>query len=164
MSGYDDDSAIWGPGQAVAAPPLLTGHVLHVQDWTPPIAPVQNPGAATALGAGPGVKHDDGKPDTSLLQDFGDALLEVALVGTYGKIKYSRGGWRTVPEGIVRYTAAMLRHFFAERKRKYDAGDPFYETAAGLPYKGRIREAAQTAWNALARLQLMLEEEQNGSK
>lgn len=91
----------------------------------------------------PGAKLDAGKPDMSLLADFGMALREVARVGTFGANKYTRGGWQTVPEGFNRYSAAMLRHYFAERY-----GD--------LDDESGLLHAAQTAWNALARLELKL--------
>jgi hypothetical protein len=90
-----------------------------------------------------GAKVDAGKPDASLLGMFGKALLEVARVGTYGAEKYTRGGWQHVPDGINRYTAAMLRHFLQENDHEYDSDLP-------------VLHAAQVAWNALARLELML--------
>lgn len=90
-----------------------------------------------------GAKLDAGKPDLSLLLDFGLALSAVGEVSTHGARKYSRGGWQAVPDGANRYTAAMLRHLLAEGREKYDEG-------SGLAH------AAQVAWNALARLELML--------
>jgi len=94
-----------------------------------------------------GCKLDAGKPDLSLLQDFGKALEAVAEVGTYGKEKYSRGGWQHVDDGLNRYTAAMMRHFFAERYSNFDTDD------------SELLHMAQTAWNALARLELYLRKE-----
>jgi hypothetical protein len=93
-----------------------------------------------------GAKTDEGKPQCSLLLLFGKALREVAKVGTFGAIKYTRGGWQNVPDGINRYTDAMLRHLLEEQYEKYDRDLP-------------VLHAAQTAWNALARLELMLREE-----
>lgn len=90
---------------------------------------------------------DGGKPDASLLQQFGRALLAVAEVGTFGARKYTRAGWRSVDDGVNRYTAAMFRHALQEGYEERD-------TDSGL------RHAAQTAWNALARLELMLAEEE----
>ncbi len=57
-----------------------------------------------------GVKHDDGKPDMSLLS--GIALLKIAQVMSFGKKKYSAHNWRG---GFVwsRPLAASLRHIFA---------------------------------------------------
>jgi hypothetical protein len=105
-----------------------------------------------------GAKADAGKPDASLLQFFPLSLLEVARVGTFGQAKYTRGGWITVPGGVVRYTAAMLRHFFAEMTEgKFDQ-DP---SCAEYGYKDQIRHKAQVAWNALARLELELMEERD---
>src|SRR6185369_16348526 len=91
----------------------------------------------------PGAKLDAGKPSMSLLQDFGMALRAVAEVGTYGAAKYTRGGWQHVDDGMRRYSDAMMRHYFAERYSDVD-------TDSGLLH------AAQTAWNALARLEIAL--------
>lgn len=105
-----------------------------------------------------GAKADGGKPDASLLQFFGPALIEVARVGTFGQDKYTRGGWLEVPNGHERYTAAMLRHFFAEMTEGTFDQDPSCEEYG---YKDQIRHEAQVAWNALARLTLTLKEEQD---
>lgn len=99
----------------------------------------------------PGAKLDTGKPDMSLLLMFGKALHEVARVGTGGKIKYTRGGWQEVDDGINRYTAALLRHLMQEHYDKMDSDL--------VAYLGEeTYHAAHTAWNALARLELMLRE------
>lgn len=90
-----------------------------------------------------GAKLDATKPDCSLLGYFGNALLAVSEVGTHGAVKYTRGGWQYVDNGINRYTAAMLRHYLKENESEYDTDLP-------------VRHAAQVAWNALARLELML--------
>jgi Domain of unknown function (DUF5664) len=60
--------------------------------------------------AGTGVKHDQDKPDMSLLS--GVALMKVAQVMTFGKKKYSAHNWRG---GFVwsRPLAASLRHIFS---------------------------------------------------
>ncbi len=96
-----------------------------------------------------GAKLDAGKPDASLLLMFGRALTAVAEVGTFGARKYTRGGWQSVADGVERYTAAMLRHVL---KENYEDLDP----DSGLLH------AAHAAWNSLARLDLMLREEQDG--
>lgn len=93
----------------------------------------------------PGAKLDAGKADSSLLLSFGRALNAVAEIGTFGAKKYTRDGWESVPEGFIRYTAAMMRHLL---KEKYEEDDP----DSGLLH------AAHAAWNALARLELMLRE------
>ncbi|MCP4489788.1 MAG: hypothetical protein GY820_21095 [Gammaproteobacteria bacterium] len=106
-----------------------------------------------------GAKMDANKIDMSLLELLSDALIEVCRVMDYGQTKYTRGGFADVPEAVTRYSAAMLRHYFAEQKQKYDYGDPFYGTEAGLPFKGKIRHDAQVAVNALFRLQCQLNDE-----
>jgi len=93
----------------------------------------------------PGAKLDQGKPRLSLvLGAFGLALAEVGQVGTAGAIKYTDYGWLSVPNGEERYTDALLRHVFRETEGEIIDPD------SGLLH------AAHTAWNALARLELML--------
>jgi hypothetical protein len=98
-----------------------------------------------------GAKNDAGKPDCSLLLLFGRALSEIAAVGTVGAKKYSRGGWQFVPDGENRYTAAMLRHLWAEQQGMVDDDTGCYH-------------AAQVAWNALARLELIMRRIENDEK
>lgn len=99
-------------------------------------------------GRGPheaGAKLDAGKNRLSLvLGSFSRALQEVGKVGTYGANKYSANGWITVPEGVDRYSDALLRHYLKEM-----AGEQ-------LDADTELRHAAHLAWNALARLDLML--------
>lgn len=92
-----------------------------------------------------GAKLDAGKNRLGLvLGGFSKALWAVGEVGTAGANKYSDNGWVEVPNGQARYTDAMLRHQFKELSgEKID------------PDLG-VLHAAQVAWNALARLELML--------
>lgn len=110
-----------------------------------------------------GAKLDGGKADLSLLTLMGDALYQIALVGTMGQEKYTRGGFLDVPNGRIRYTAAMLRHLFKEDSEKFDS-DPWYDTPEGQKWRNRIRHDAQTAWNAVARLQITLNEEKKNNE
>lgn len=92
-----------------------------------------------------GVKYDAGKPRYGLvLGGFPRALERVVQVGTFGANKYSDDGWLTVPNGLSRYTDAMLRHHFAE------AGGEELDGESGMLH------AAHRAWNALAVLELKL--------
>ena len=92
-----------------------------------------------------GAKLDSGKVRLGLvLLAFGRSLEAVGQVGTYGANKYSDLGWVEVPSGIARYTDALLRHLLAEGRG--EASDPQTE----------LLHAAHVAWNALARLDLML--------
>ena len=92
-----------------------------------------------------GVKFDAGKNRLGLvLLGFSRALEEVGKVGTFGANKYTDDGWVTVPDGEKRYTDAMLRHLMRE-----GVGEPV-DPESGLAH------AAHVAWNALARLDLML--------
>ena len=95
----------------------------------------------------PGAKLDAGKVRAGLvLFGFAHSLEQVARVGTYGAEKYSDNGWMRVPDGVRRYTDALLRHLLAEAMgEKIDPETGLYHAAHG-------------AWNALARLDLMLRE------
>lgn len=93
----------------------------------------------------PGAKLDDGKIRAGLVgMGFARALEEVARVGTFGANKYSDNGWVAVPNAVSRYTDAMWRHVLAEGRGEVCDPD------SGLLH------AAHLAWNALARLDLML--------
>lgn len=148
----DDDNALWEAQQE--------------REWEASGLPGLSVEAARQLLVGasdqhaPGAKLDGEKADASLLLDFSRALEQVALVGTYGRFKYTRGGWLTVPDGIVRYTAAMLRHLFKRWQGHVIDEDPYYNTPEGAQFKGRIRHRAQVAWNALAALELEMREEE----
>lgn len=96
-----------------------------------------------------GAKLDSGKPDMSLLLEMGKALQAVAMVGTHGANKYTRSGWLSVSNGVDRYTAALLRHITYETYDEWDSDLP------------DTLHAAQVAWNALARLELILREKAN---
>lgn len=97
----------------------------------------------------PGAKLDAGKVRPALvLGGFARALLEVSKVGTYGAAKYTENGWQEVPNGIGRYDDAGMRHWLQEHAGQQC--DPDTE----------LTHAAHAAWNALARLDLMLREKE----
>jgi hypothetical protein len=78
---------------------------------------------------------------------FPKALEAVADVSQRGAAKYSWDGWRSVPDGINRYGAALARHLAC----------PTYARDTGVGGLGPdVLHAAQVAWNALARLELIL--------
>jgi len=81
------------------------------------------------------------------LEYFPRALCEVAKVSGVGAIKYSWKGWESVPDGVGRYGDAIGRHLLAQGYEEYDKD-------TGLLH------AAQVAWNALARLELILREKE----
>jgi len=93
----------------------------------------------------PGAKLDAGKPRMSLVIDgFPRALLAVGVVATAGAAKYSDHGWLSVKDGFERYTDALNRHILDE------SIDGLIDPKTGLNH------AAQVAWNALARLEILL--------
>jgi hypothetical protein len=95
----------------------------------------------------PGAKLDAGKPRAALvLGGFARALKAVVDVGTHGAEKYSPNGWIHVQDGIARYSDAKERHWLDEQAG--ELRDP----------KSGLLHAAHEAWNALARLDLMLRE------
>lgn len=97
----------------------------------------------------PGAKLDAGKPRVGLMmQGFARALLAVSEVATFGAVKYSPGGWQYVPNGQERYDDAKGRHLLQGYIEDIDP-----ETD--------LQHLAQEAWNALAKLELKLREEEN---
>lgn len=93
----------------------------------------------------PGAKLDTGKAPVlrGALHYFPRAIAAVSRVSEVGAKKYSWKGWETVPDGIHRYGDALARHLLAEDYEAYDK-----DTG--------VLHAEQVAWNALARLELML--------
>jgi len=89
----------------------------------------------------PGAKLDRGKIKAALIIDFALALQQVALVGTFGAEKYTRGGWQDVPDAEIRYTDAMWRHLLASRHEPLDKD-------SGLPHM------SHALWNLLAVVEL----------
>lgn len=92
-----------------------------------------------------GAKLDAGKNRLGLvLLSFSRSLQEVDRVGTYGAQKYTDNGWVDVPDGVSRYTDAMLRHLMTEGAGELRDKDT------------SLLHAAHAAWNALARLDLII--------
>lgn len=92
-----------------------------------------------------GAKLDAGKRrDGLVLLGFSRALAAVSAVGTYGANKYTDNGWMQVSNGVNRYTDAMLRHILSEASGELKDKDT------------ELLHAAHAAWNALARLDLMI--------
>lgn len=90
----------------------------------------------------PGAKLDAGKNRLGLvLLGFSRALQAVGEIGTKGAAKYTDNGWKSVPNGIDRYTDALLRHLLAQEEVDKDSEQ---------------LHAAHAAWNALARLELLI--------
>jgi len=98
-----------------------------------------------------GPKFDGGKTRMDLvLQGFPKALMAVGDVATFGAGKYAPHSWKTVPDALNRYKAAQYRHELAA----HIEGD--YDLESGLLH------AAHAAWNALATLELLIEELEAG--
>lgn len=98
----------------------------------------------------PGAKMDAGKAPVmqGVVQYFPRALKAVSFVSLVGAKKYAWKGWESVPDGINRYSDALGRHLLAE-------------TIEGpIDADTQQLHAAQVAWNALARLELMIREQE----
>jgi hypothetical protein len=94
-----------------------------------------------------GAKDDNHKPRLDLvLGDFHRALWEVGKVGTFGANKYCDRGWHEVENGRERYASALLRHYL-----RFKNGEHFDN-------ESNLLHLAHLAWNALAILQLELED------
>jgi Domain of unknown function (DUF5664) len=94
----------------------------------------------------PGAKLDDGKPPIARIKKFYLALCEIAKLDAYGAIEYSDVGWKKVPDAENRYDNAEGRHWFKEALEEKDP-------KSGFPHD------VCTAWNAIVRLQLRLDNE-----
>lgn len=101
----------------------------------------------------PGAKLDAGKLRPALvLGGFARALTAVSAVGTYGAVKYTDNGWMEVPNGEQRYDDALIRHWLEEKRGK--KCDPDTE----------LLHAAHAAWNALARLDLVIRNQEKNNE
>jgi hypothetical protein len=97
----------------------------------------------------PGAKLDAGKPAVfrGLIDYFPRACIGISKVSAFGASKYAWKGWESVPDGFNRYSDALVRHLVAESM------DGPIDKDTGLLH------AAQVAWNSMARLELMLREQ-----
>lgn len=94
-----------------------------------------------------GRKDDAGKPRPTLV--FGtmaQALAAVTEVAEYGAKKYAPDNWLLVPDGLQRYSDALLRHALAALRGEV------------LDPESGLRHTAHMAWCALAVLELRLRE------
>ena len=98
----------------------------------------------------PGSKLDSGKSPIfrGVVKYFPDAVKAVGLLSEFGANKYTWYGWHSVDDGINRYSDALLRHLIGEVANPYD------DSVGGTNF----HHAVNVAWNALARLQLILEQ------
>ena len=91
-----------------------------------------------------GIKYDSGKLRLAeMMQDFREPLSAVCRVWEFGADKYEKSNWKYVDNAIDRYTNAMLRHLMEEETCAFDE-------------ESHLLHAAHVAWNALARLQFIL--------
>jgi hypothetical protein len=97
------------------------------------------------------IKYDAGKSPVNRggLSYFPRAIREVASVSAFGASKYAWRGWESVDDGFNRYSDAMVRHL------TYEGEGEVLDPDSGLLH------AAHVAWNALARLELLIKERQN---
>jgi len=98
----------------------------------------------------PGAKMDAGKAPVfqGALAYFPLAIKAVSMVSLVGAKKYAWKGWEAVPDGFNRYSDALGRHLLAET------------TEGPVDADTQQFHAAQVAWNALARLELFLREQE----
>lgn len=98
-----------------------------------------------------GSKLDAGKPPIYSLgvAYFPRALEAAATISAFGARKYTPRGWLTVDNGYYRYTDAMVRHLNQEAKGEV------LDTDSGYPHSWHV------LWNALARVELEMIENEN---
>jgi hypothetical protein len=93
-----------------------------------------------------GLKHDQGKNCLGLVfRGFSKALWAVVQVGTFGANKYKPDSWQEVEQ--ERYQDALLRHLF------------LYFQNEKIDEESGFNHLAHVAWNALAILNMELEDE-----
>jgi hypothetical protein len=127
--------------------------VMYLPGATPPTAE-RDPSGIDAKT--PGAKLDAGKSPVfqGVLQYFPRALEAVAFVSEYGANKYAWKGWEKVQNGINRYANAAGRHILKEAIE-----GPWDLASMNDPkFPANILHKSQTAWNALASLELYLRE------
>ena len=102
------------------------------------------------VGAG-AIKYDGGKAPIfrGFVSYFPRAMAGVAAVSAFGANKYAWNGWLSVDDGFNRYTDALVRHLAEEGKGEI------------LDLDSRLLHAEHTAWNAMARLELLKREREN---
>lgn len=98
-----------------------------------------------------GKKLDKGKSPVrqGLLEYFPRACMAVADLSAWGANKYAWGNWQFVDDAFTRYGDAECRHICLaaiEGKKDLESG---------------LLHATHEAWNALARLELLLRDEGN---
>ncbi len=98
--------------------------------------------------AGGAIKYDGGKSPVyrGAVSYFPLAIREVAAVSQFGANKYAWRGWENVDDGFNRYSDAMVRHL------TYEGEGEVLDADSGLLH------AAHIAWNALARLEILIKE------
>lgn len=102
-----------------------------------------------------GLKYDVGKEPVQqgVFEYFPRALLAVAEVSAIGANKYSWGNWKkAMTDGINRIGNARARHILKEAIHP-DRCDP----------ESKLLHAKHEAWGALARLELILIEQEKSN-
>lgn len=98
----------------------------------------------------PGAKVDAGKVRMHLITGgMARGITEVAKIGTFGAAKYTDNGWVSVPDGFRRYEDAQQRH--AAQRHMGETHDK----------ESGLLHLAHEAWNALAKLDLYLREQED---
>jgi hypothetical protein len=97
------------------------------------------------MGNNNGKKYDNEKIRLGeVLHGFSKAIEQIGIAGTQGAKKYSMDNFYQVPDAVNRYTNAMYRHLNAEAQGEE------------IDKESGLLHATHTAWNAIARLELIL--------
>lgn len=95
-----------------------------------------------------GIKYDTDKARLAeMIVDFRKPLEELCKVWEFGANKYEKSNWKKLDNGIDRYSNALMRHLIAEDICIYDN-------------ESNLLHAAHIAFNALARLHFIIENEE----
>ena len=99
-------------------------------------------------------KKDEGKSPiyNGFIAYFPRAIEAVANISKFGYDKYGTwGGWLGVENGLARYQDAKCRHMIDEAKGEERASD------------SNLLHAAHEAWGAMAKLELLLREQEDAA-
>lgn len=116
-----------------------------------------------------GAKLDEGKAPIfrGLLQYFPRAIKAVSYNSLYGSLKYAWKSWQEVPDGFGRYSDAMGRHIIDEETDLLGPGDEVLMELLGRVVAKptpQLLHATQAAWNAMARLELLIRNMENADQ
>lgn len=102
---------------------------------------------------GVGMRFNAGKAPVwrGFINYFPRAIEAVSRVSAFGANKYAWNNWQNIDDYYDNITDSLSRHLVNEAKGR------------ALDVDSELEEAAHLAWNAMARLELIVKDRENGS-